>query len=954
MLTGFAGRCCALIRQSNQVDTPSPYLYNGLCLCPYEVSEGVRTEVNGCRGIFYYDILGRFAANQRRVLLSPTERQCELFTISAMEAIMLLRTSVGTNNFVKVSLVALFAILAPSAHAQSATVGEPSNPGALAGELQTAYNNGARNITINSGIYTMPALGSTNVPLNKWSNATISAYNVTIINSDNSWNDNNIELNGCNNVTFEGATLSQTAQTAYQGLITNISQDSSGNNLVYWTLDTGYPAPDTTSGITPNIVDGGSRTLKYGVGDYYNLPTDTLGSGNYCTHFGTNNISFGVGDYIVGRGGPGAGFRVHLVNSSNCTVQDVTLLHNGFATIREEGTGGGNHFLHCIWALGPSPDGATNNPLVSCQSDGFHSTDANPGPDIENCVFQGVLLDDCIAIHGYFSNVSSVGSNSVVVTWNQWNVNDPIRLSDIAGGYQDATVTGISQIDSGHWNITLDRSPGVTYQTYNDGKSGTRASNPNLDGQGYKVLNCQIGDTRSRGILAKGDNGDIENNTIVNCGMSAVSVGPEFYWGESDYVHNVTVANNTFRNNGHATYGGATVWIHGDGAMGNSNISVHDNLFDTNYIGDIDAQYVNGCTIENNRFLNSNSAAFGPSWSVNLASSNNIQFSGNAINDRGSYGGPLVNVGGGVTNVTNQVSGMSVSGQVPYSNSEPYFMIVNKYTNMPLQVSGGTTTNGASITQWTYDNGSANQRWALQPSENSDHFKLVSWVDGRCACIASNSTSTGAQLLEWDYSANSTAQQFDLVNAGNGYFKIRNVNSGLILDDAGRGTWNNTKVIQWTDNNADNQMWYLQPWGTYNIRSAGGRYLCVAGQGSSNGDQIILWDYYNDPWFKWNFTNEGAGYFGVFSVNAPGRVLCVDNGSYSASANTQLWDYDPNNSGDQLVSILPLTNGNFKFYFKHDGMSWDIPGGNTADGAPLVQYSDDANWWQQFSLERTN
>lgn len=36
----------------------------------------------------------------------------------------------------------------------------------------------------------------------------------------------------------------------------------------------------------------------------------------------------------------------------------------------------------------------------------------------------------------------------------------------------------------------------------------------------------------------------------------------------------------------------------------------------------------------------------------------------------------------------------------------------------------------------------------------------------------------------------------------------------------------------------------------------------------------------------------------------------------------------------------------------HDGMSWDILGGSTANNVSLQQYPDNTSSWQTFGLER--
>ncbi len=294
--------------------------------------------------------------------------------------------------------------------------------------------------------------------------------------------------------------------------------------------------------------------------------------------------------------------------------------------------------------------------------------------------------------------------------------------------------------------------------------------------------------------------------------------------------------------------------------------------------------------------------------------------------------------------------GMS-KAQAQLSTNQAYFMIVNQNSGKALDLIGGSTANGAVTNQWTYDNNSPNQRWALVPTADGAHFEIISWVSGKAVSVANDSTNWGAQLWAWDYSTD-PSQQWDLVDAGNGWYYIRNVFSGLYMDVSNSSTADNAMVQQWGPNNSSAQKWRLQPWGSYYVRASSGKYICVQNQGSTNGSPIIQYLQENNPWFKWQFNSVGDGFYGLASLNAPSRVLCVQNASTAAAANCHLWDYNPNNIGDQEIRIVPKTDGKFKFYFGHDGMSWDIPGGNTANNVPLQQYPDNANPWQEFSLER--
>ncbi len=336
--------------------------------------------------------------------------------------------------------------------ANEVTVGDPQHPERLPLEIQNAYSRGARKIIIKAGTYMLPnPPNEKNIFLLKgWKDITISAYGTTLILTDTSPNYHAFHLEECNHVTIEGGTVSQTKEPAYQGMITAMDKDSNGNVTVDWQPDAGYPIPasDVTkfpSGV--NIVDGKTRKLKTGIPDYYNAAMTAVGDGSFRVTLKKPIVNFGIGDWILGRNG-NSPYKFFLANCTNFTIKDITLMRNGFSTIREDG-GGGNHILHCTWALGSRPDGATVDPLVSCSADGFYSTNTWLGTDIEDCNFQGILLDDPIAIHGSFIPVISGSANKVVCdakVKGKLVVGNPLRFTDEKGFIADAKATDIGKV----------------------------------------------------------------------------------------------------------------------------------------------------------------------------------------------------------------------------------------------------------------------------------------------------------------------------------------------------------------------------------------------------------------------------------------------------------------------------------------------------------------------------
>ncbi|MES2572419.1 MAG: glycoside hydrolase family 76 protein, partial [Verrucomicrobiota bacterium] len=182
---------------------------------------------------------------------------------------------------------------------------------------------------------------------------------------------------------------------------------------------------------------------------------------------------------------------------------------------------------------------------------------------------------------------------------------------------------------------------------------------------------------------------------------------------------------------------------------------------------------------------------------------------------------------------------------IPPSNPASWFMLVNQHSAKCVDLIAGNMSDGAVVNQWSYDYNGANQRWSLVPD--------------------------GAQLVASTYVSNNTAQQWDLVHTTNAWYQFRNVLSGKMLEVQGASTANNGKLQQFGSNTGTVQRWRLQPWGDYFIRTSNGKYVCIAGGGSTNGSTIIQYTKENNSWFKWRFETAAEGRLRIASLSALGR-----------------------------------------------------------------------------------
>lgn len=89
-------------------------------------------------------------------------------------------------------------------------------------------------------------------------------------------------------------------------------------------------------------------------------------------------------------------------------------------------------------------------------------------------------------------------------------------------------------------------------------KLGDVVSCPSSDGSGFAIVNNTIGNLRGRGILCKGSDGVIADNTLFNLPGMALQLTSEQEWGEADFVHNVLVSNNVINSNGSGIWLGSS------------------------------------------------------------------------------------------------------------------------------------------------------------------------------------------------------------------------------------------------------------------------------------------------------------------------------------------------------------------------------------------------------------
>jgi len=148
--------------------------------------------------------------------------------------------------------------------------------------------------------------------------------------------------------------------------------------------------------------------------------------------------------------------------------------------------------------------------------------------------------------------------------------------------------------------------------------------------------------------------------------------------------------------------------------------------------------------------------------------------------------------GGGTTTTTTTTStDMGTLATVDDSNQ---FTIANASSGMMLGISGQSQTAGVSVVQEASSTTTEDIDWHFMPMSSSQ-YNVENMLTHQVLGISNASTSSGAQTLQYaDNGTNDHLWAFYKLTDGN--YLIKNVNSGLYLEDANSGTTSAATIDQ--------------------------------------------------------------------------------------------------------------------------------------------------------------
>ena len=294
-------------------------------------------------------------------------------------------------------------------------------------------------------------------------------------------------------------------------------------------------------------------------------------------------------------------------------------------------------------------------------------------------------------------------------------------------------------------------------------------------------------------------------------------------------------------------------------------------------------------------------------------------------------------------------------------NADGSLRISSAGSGLSLDVYAGNSQPGTNVQIWS-SNGTLAQGWALVSTSlvQDGVYTFACSASRDCVLdISAGSCQEGGRLQVW--SSNGTnAQKFAVSLYGDGYYTIRNINSGLLLGLAGGSVQEGTNVDQGYAGIADSQLWRPEAAvGGIVWYTKSGMAMDVAGGVLASGTEVRAWPYNGSAAQKFSLVPASASFSeGIYTVASAldvRRVLDIPNASTSNSVLPQL--YTANGSAAQRFYIASTGSGYYRITALCSNKSLDVKdyyiNPDTGSGA-VQQWTTSNNEAQNWLVQSTS
>ena len=193
-----------------------------------------------------------------------------------------------------------------------------------------------------------------------------------------------------------------------------------------------------------------------------------------------------------------------------------------------------------------------------------------------------------------------------------------------------------------------------------------------------------------------------------------------------------------------------------------------------------------------------------------------------------------------------------------YRSPQGYVFIISALgdgRSVALDVTSGNMALGTKMEIWQY-NGGQNQAFRLMQAAALPGGKrsiTSPYANGNSLDVPAGSLDRDTRLQTWPYNGGPN-QSFEFIDTGNGRYKIRVVHSQMYLDLQYGFPGDGGNIVQYTQTDGPNQMWYLQKYqGGYAIRSmVNNKAIDIYAGGLTPGTPVITYTFREQVNQKWN------------------------------------------------------------------------------------------------------
>ncbi|WP_281426311.1 RICIN domain-containing protein [Nonomuraea coxensis] len=143
--------------------------------------------------------------------------------------------------------------------------------------------------------------------------------------------------------------------------------------------------------------------------------------------------------------------------------------------------------------------------------------------------------------------------------------------------------------------------------------------------------------------------------------------------------------------------------------------------------------------------------------------------------------------------------------------------------------------------------------------DTSAWYVLVNRNSGKALDVYNLSTADGGRITQWTRN-NQNQQQWQFVDSGGGYYRVKSRHSGKVLDVYNWSTANGGAIVQWADTNGTNQQWRLADSSDGYVRLISrhsNKALEVQGASTADGANIVQYDDWGGANQQWQFVRVG-------------------------------------------------------------------------------------------------